>query len=62
MTQSWTNVNIIFADFFDTDTPLCGHKFTLIFFRHGFAQINTDSSIVSNHGFGLTGKNGGEKN
>ena len=25
------------------------------------AQVNTDSSIVSNNGFDLTGKNGGQK-
>ena len=33
--------------FLDTDTRRRGHKFT---------RINTDSSIVIDHGFGLTGK------
>ena len=46
MTQSRANVKSISNDFFDTDTPLCGHKFTLInavyfIIRHGFTRINT---------------------
>ena len=39
------------------DTAFLGHGLTQI----PMAQVNTDSSIVSNHGFGLRGKNGGQK-
>jgi len=38
-----------------------GKRIDTAFLGHGLTQINTDSSIVSNHGFGLRGKSGGQK-
>ncbi|MHC4459856.1 MAG: hypothetical protein ACYS6W_11525 [Planctomycetota bacterium] len=39
---------------------LRGHKF--VFSRLKMVFLDADSSMVSNNGFGLRGKNGGEKN